>query len=84
MKLITFVHRLFYARRVPERSHDGRHAATMVTLALIAAIFPGKPALADKRVALIIGNSAYEHVAALPNPVNDAKAVEFDVKNRRL
>ncbi len=27
---------------------------------------------ASKRVALVIGNSDYEHVSALPNPINDA------------
>jgi uncharacterized caspase-like protein len=32
-------------------------------------------ALADKRVALVIGNSAYQNVAKLPNPVNDAEAI---------
>ena len=30
---------------------------------------------AERRVALVIGNSAYEHVPALPNPANDAKAL---------
>lgn len=30
------------------------------------------PALAEKRVALVIGNSSYEHVSSLPNPDNDA------------
>jgi uncharacterized caspase-like protein len=29
-------------------------------------------ALAEKRVALVIGNSAYQHTAALTNPHNDA------------
>src|SRR5262245_17723144 len=29
----------------------------------------------EKRVALVIGNSAYENVTKLPNPANDAKAV---------
>lgn len=29
-------------------------------------------ALAEKRVALVIGNSAYQHVPTLPNPDNDA------------
>jgi len=29
-----------------------------------------------KGVALVIGNSAYEHLSALPNPANDARAVE--------
>jgi len=32
-------------------------------------------ALADKRVALVIGNAAYQNAAALPNPVNDATAI---------
>jgi hypothetical protein len=34
-----------------------------------------QPALADKRVALVIGNSSYRNVAKLSNPVNDAAAV---------
>ncbi len=33
------------------------------------------PALADKRVALVIGNSAYQNVTKLPNPASDAGAV---------
>jgi uncharacterized caspase-like protein len=32
-------------------------------------------ALAQKRVALVIGNSAYQNVSSLPNPANDAAAV---------
>src|SRR5262245_53761292 len=32
-------------------------------------------ALADKRVALVVGNSAYQNVARLPNPEKDASAV---------
>jgi hypothetical protein len=32
-------------------------------------------AFAAKRVALVIGNSAYQNVAALPNPANDAASV---------
>jgi hypothetical protein len=32
-------------------------------------------ASADKRVALVIGNSTYQNVARLPNPANDAGAV---------
>ena len=31
------------------------------------------PAHAEKRVALVIGNSAYRSVAPLPNPAADAK-----------
>lgn len=33
------------------------------------------PALAERRVALVIGNSAYVHAPALPNPKNDAAEV---------
>jgi Caspase domain len=32
-------------------------------------------ASAESRVALVIGNSSYQHVPALTNPINDAKAV---------
>lgn len=35
-------------------------------------VFCASQALAEKRVALVIGNSAYQHVAPLPNPGNDA------------
>ncbi|QDW39911.1 caspase family protein [Bradyrhizobium sp. KBS0727] len=34
-----------------------------------------EPAFAEKRVALVIGNSAYRNVAKLSNPANDAAAV---------
>ena len=33
-------------------------------------------AIADERYALIIGNSNYQHVATLKNPVNDARDIE--------
>jgi hypothetical protein len=32
-------------------------------------------ALADKRVALVVGNSAYQNVPTLPNPARDARAM---------
>jgi hypothetical protein len=35
----------------------------------------GQPALADKRVALVISNSSCRNVAKLSNPANDAAAV---------
>ncbi|MGY3107040.1 hypothetical protein ACVWWR_003195 [Bradyrhizobium sp. LM3.2] len=37
-------------------------------------------AQADKRVALVIGNSAYRNVPALPNPINDAADVGAALK----
>src|ERR1700737_858282 len=33
------------------------------------------PPVAGKRVALVIGNSSYQHAPALPNPARDAKAM---------
>ena len=48
-------------------------------------------ALADKRVALVIGNSSYQNVAKLPNPSSDASAIAemfrkagFDVVDLQL
>jgi hypothetical protein len=39
--------------------------------AIIAYLLLVLPAAAEKRVALVVGNSAYVHANALPNPVND-------------
>jgi uncharacterized caspase-like protein len=41
-------------------------------LALVGPLLIGGPATAQKRVALLIGNSAYGHAAPLVNPANDA------------
>ncbi len=41
-------------------------------LLLLGCLLAAHPAAAQKRVALVIGNSGYAHAAALPNPVNDA------------
>ena len=49
---------------------DGwNHAAGTLVLFLLLA---SSVAHAEKRVALVIGNSAYKHAGALPNPMNDA------------
>lgn len=39
------------------------------------------PALADRRVALVVGNSAYQNVGRLTNPTNDATAIATIFKN---
>ena len=41
----------------------------------------GQPALAEKRVALVLGNSAYQNVPPLSNPVNDAALMARTLKN---
>lgn len=38
-------------------------------------MFYAAPAFGQGRVALVIGNSSYQHAPALPNPVNDAAAM---------
>jgi len=61
-------------------------------LLLVAALMLAcQPALAEKRVALVIGNSKYQNAALLPNPANDAAAIAatlkgagFDVVDSRL
>jgi len=45
----------------------------LVALALWCAA--SAAALAEKRVALVIGNSGYQHAVALANPANDASAI---------
>jgi uncharacterized caspase-like protein len=61
---------------------------TICLLAVFCAI--AQPALADKRVALVIGNSAYQNVPKLANPASDAAAVadllrsaKFDIVESR-
>ena len=51
-----------------------RRAALAVGLAALGHGATPAVATAD-RVALVIGNSAYEHTSELPNPVNDATAM---------
>ena len=52
----------------------GRRLAASATLAGAVLLSAG-PAGAAGRVALVIGNGAYEHAAPLANPGNDARAV---------
>lgn len=46
-----------------------------VCLSLVAWAAGGREALAERRVALVIGNSAYAHVPALRQPKKDAEAI---------
>ena len=51
-----------------------------IIIAVWVSWFSSDPALAEKRVALVIGNSAYENVARLGNPANDATAMTATLK----
>ena len=42
---------------------------------LVAIVCASQSALAEKRVAFVVGNSSYKNVTPLPNPVNDAAAM---------
>jgi len=48
---------------------------SLTLLAIAAVLIATTPATAQKRVALIIGNSTYLHAPKLPNTGNDADAV---------
>jgi hypothetical protein len=46
----------------------------------IGLLFGPVPVLAQSRVALVFGNSTYQNVSALPNPVNDASDISVSLK----
>ena len=50
-------------------------------LTLFLAVLVSAPAEAEKRIALVIGNSAYKNVAKLSNPANDAAAMATMLKS---
>lgn len=52
----------------------------LIALAFLL-IATAAPAAAERRVALVIGNSGYEHVARLANPTNDAEAITRTLKD---
>src|SRR4051794_35356268 len=49
-------------------------------LAAAAFLLVSEPAFAEKRVALVLGNSAYRNVAPLANPVNDSARIASTLK----
>jgi uncharacterized caspase-like protein len=51
-----------------------RRLAALVAVAL-AGCLASQSAFAEKRIAFVVGNSNYQNVVALPNPVNDAVAI---------
>jgi uncharacterized caspase-like protein len=53
----------------------------LASLILFLAVAHPTGASAERRVALVIGNSAYQNVPKLPNPVNDARAVATLLRN---
>lgn len=52
----------------------------VLSAALTAALLLAAPAHAEKRVALVVGNSAYKQANPLANPVNDASEIASALK----
>ena len=55
-----------------------------IVFVVIATWLGCSSAFAEKRVALVIGNSAYKNVPRLANPVNDVTMVAAMLKNARF
>ncbi|WP_428131367.1 caspase family protein [Bradyrhizobium sp.] len=55
-------------------------AIAILVLAVWSLWLSGEPAAAEKRVALVIGNSSYQHAIKLGNPVNDSDSVAATLK----
>ena len=51
--------------------------AALLPLLLLAAV----PAFAEKRVALVVGNSSYKNVSRLDNPANDARLMAATLRD---
>lgn len=53
----------------------------LAAMSLAAFVFGSNAALADKRVAFVVGNAAYKNVPQLPNPAIDAKSMARVLRN---
>ena len=53
----------------------------IAAISIAAFLVNGDAALADKRVAFVVGNAAYKNVPQLPNPAIDAKAMASVLRN---
>lgn len=60
------------------------HSRAALLIGLLVLAFAGSPALAEKRIALVIGNSAYQSAGLLANPVNDATAITELLRRARF
>ena len=60
--------------------HPVRGLLAVVALLFVTLVVLPASALADRRVALVIGNSAYQNTVKLPNPRNDAADIAAVLK----
>ena len=83
--------RIFQILSFPSGSPGASVRSLTASLVVVFVFFfASEPALANRRVALVIGNSTYQNVPSLPNPANDAlavtdmfKAAGFDIVESR-
>ena len=52
----------------------------VLALAVLVLVFASPPAVAENRVALVVGNSAYRSATPLANPLNDARDMSAALK----
>jgi hypothetical protein len=70
--------RAIWRHRLSRRVLEGRKrpiVRSIATACCAIAVFGAAPAIAERRVALVIGNGAYSKVGKLANPARDAAAV---------
>jgi caspase domain-containing protein len=60
---------------------SARRSHLLLFAVALLALFMAGPAKADKRVALVVGNSTYKNVTQLDNPGNDAKLMAETLRN---
>jgi uncharacterized caspase-like protein len=63
---------------------DVMRKTALVVAAFLSFLFASDAALADKRVALVIGNSTYENAPQLSNPSKDAGAISDMLRNAKF
>jgi uncharacterized caspase-like protein len=63
---------------------DVMRKTALVVTAFLSLFFASDAALADKRVALVIGNSTYENAPQLSNPSKDAGAISDMLRNAKF
>lgn len=76
---LAFRARITAARATAARACALGAVAAMVGVAVMASVLPAQAA-PDRRVALVIGNSAYTAVPRLANPQRDATAISASLK----
>lgn len=65
----------------PDQAWSRKALGAVIAWVLLALLLPASAANAEKRIALVIGNSDYRNTATLPNPVNDSVDIATALKN---